>query len=168
MVSGTPLKEEDLYKYPLEEYRLDVIYAVSTGEAYSKFLEGLREGKILGTHCSKCGSVFIPPKVYCPYCFRRISDWVEASDEGTVVTAVVSYVSGTRDRLDKPIVIGVVRLTVPGYSIGERRFPGIMHYLCINPEDVRNMRAFGMRVRASWRKERAGSILDIECFKPIE
>jgi hypothetical protein len=167
MVAGTPLKEEELARIPLEEYYLDAQYNVTTGEAYSRFLSGLREGRILGTRCSRCGSVFVPPKVYCPYCFRRVDDWVEASDEGVVVTAVVSYVSGTRERLEKPIVVGVVRLNVPGHEFGERRFPGIMHYLCVDPDVVRSMRIFGMRVKAAWRKDRVGSILDIECFRPI-
>jgi len=44
-----------------------------------------------------------------------------------------------------------------------------MHYLCVDPEDVKSMKVFGMRVRARWKPadKRTGSILDIECFEPV-
>jgi len=98
-----------------------------------------------------------------------VDGWIEVKDEGVVVTAVISYISGTREPLKEPRVVGVIKLSVPGKEFGEHRFPGIMHYLCVDPEDVKSMKVFGMRVRARWKPadKRTGSILDIECFEPV-
>ncbi|KUO83650.1 MAG: DNA-binding protein, partial [Thermoproteus sp. CIS_19] len=89
-------------------------YEYTTGEALGRFLAGLKEGKILGTYCAKCGRVFVPPRMYCSYCFREVDGWVEARDEGVVVTGVMSYISATRARLERPVAVGVVKLDVPG------------------------------------------------------
>jgi uncharacterized OB-fold protein len=94
---------------------------------------------------------------------------VEVPDTGTVHTAVVSYIKATRERLEKPEIVGIIRLDVPGYRDDEYEFAGLFHKLCgVTPEDVMSGRVIGMRVRARWRppEERRGSILDIECFEP--
>lgn len=143
-------------------------YNYAAGEALGRFLAGLREGRILGAVCGRCGRVFVPPRAYCSYCFRPVDDWIEARDEGVVVTAVASYIEATRARAEKARVVGVVRLDVPGYKFDDHFFPGLMHYICADDEAVKSMRIFGMRVKARWRRpeERAGSITDIECFEP--
>ncbi|MFB6470134.1 MAG: Zn-ribbon domain-containing OB-fold protein [Vulcanisaeta sp. AZ3] len=169
MVGGTPIKESEVKNYPHEEWTIPFQYNVTAGTAYSKFLEGLKNGKIYGTYCNKCGHVFVPPKMHCPYCFRAVDGWIEVKDEGTVITAVLSYISGTREPLKEPRAVGVIKLDVPGREFSEHRFPGIMHYLCVDPETVKSMRVFGMRVKARWKptNQRVGSMLDIECFEPL-
>jgi len=69
MVGGTPIKESEVKNYPYEEWTRPFQYNVTAGTAYSRFLEGLKNGKIYGTYCNRCGHVFVPPKMYCPYCF---------------------------------------------------------------------------------------------------
>ncbi|MFN3804897.1 MAG: Zn-ribbon domain-containing OB-fold protein, partial [Pyrobaculum sp.] len=129
---------------------------------------GLKEGKILGTVCERCGRVFIPPRLYCSYCFREVDRWVEARDEGVVVTAVLSHIAADRSRLEKPVAVGVVKLSVPEREFDDHFFPGVMHYLCgFTEEEVKTMKVFGARVKARWRPNRTGSITDIECFERI-
>jgi len=165
---GTPLRDEEFREIIKEIDSPRARYNMAAGEAYSRFFESLRRGEILGTYCPGCGLVHIPPKIYCPYCFRYLTKWVRASDEGRVVTAVVSYLSATLERLEKPEIIGIIRLDVPGYRFTSYRFPGILHRICgASEDDVKSQRIFDARVKARWAPEdrRIGSINDIECFE---
>ncbi|GBF09011.1 conserved hypothetical protein [Aeropyrum pernix] len=171
---GTYLSEKDLRALPgLVEHTPDAKYMFSAGQAQSRFLQGLREGRILGVKCPRCGRVYVPPRSYCEYCFAPTGEWVEVSGEGEVHTAVVSYISTFRERMEKPEIIAVVRLYAPGYT-GKRdeyEFPGMFHKLCgVSEEDVKTGRVIGMRVKPKWRppEERIGSVTDIECFEPVK
>ncbi len=169
---GTPLKGEEMYQLPgLVRYRPVARYEFTTGQAISAFLEGLRQGRILGRLCRRCGRVYVPPRVYCEYCFRPTDEWVEVPDTGTVQTAVVSYISAFRERLERPEIIAVIRLDAPGYPEDSYEFAGLFHKLCgVSEEDVVTGRIIGARVRARWRppEQRRGDITDIECFEPVE
>ena len=168
---GRYLSSKEAYSLPgLVEYRPRARYSYSAGQAQSRFLEGLREGRILGVKCPRCGRVYVPPRMYCEYCMAPAGEWVEVSGEGEVHTAVVSYISTFRERLEKPEIIAVIRLYAPGHSRDSYEFPGLFHKLCgVEPEDVVSGRVIGMRVRPRWRPpgERRGSVTDIECFEPV-
>ena len=166
---GTPFEE---VAFPVYEFPVvgRARYHYVTGEALGRFLAGLREGKILGTVCKKCGRVFVPPRTYCSYCFKEVDEWVEASHEGVVVTAVVSYIEATRARAAEPKVVGVVKLDVPGRQFDDHFFPGLLHYICgASEDDVKSMKIFGARVRAKFKPadKRTGSVTDIECFELV-
>jgi len=164
---GTPLKREDF-----EEGRILFVsekpiakYAWSTGVAVGKFLEELKNGRIVGRKCAKCGKIYVPPRMFCSDCFRPTDEWVYVKDTGRVNTAVVSYIGADRGRLGEPLIIAVIE--IDGASPGM----GFLHKLGnVNPEDVKNMKVFGMRVRAVWKspEEREGSITDILYFEPIK
>ncbi|MEZ0248590.1 MAG: Zn-ribbon domain-containing OB-fold protein [Thermoproteus sp.] len=175
-MSGRPLNPRGTKyeKWTFPVFEMGVVgrarYEYATGQALGRFLAGLKEGKILGTVCDKCGRVFVPPRMYCPYCFREVDRWVEARDEGTVVTIVMSYIAADRSRLKEPVAVGVIKLDVPGYKFDDHFFPGLMHYLCgFSEEEVKSMKAFGARVKARWKppEERTGSVTDIECFEAV-
>ena len=168
---GTYLKSEELKRLPgLVEYKPLVRYEYSLGQALSRFLEGLRRGRILGTQCPRCNRVYVPPRVYCEYCFASVNKWVEVPGTGRVVSAVVSYISAFRERLERPEIIAVIRLDAPGYAQDSYEFPGLFHKLCgVSEDDVVTGKIIGAKVRAKWRPEgeRTGSITDIECFVPV-
>lgn len=169
---GTPLNEKEFEEIPKETARPSAKYRYSTGIAIGKFLGELKEGRIIGTVCTRCRRIYVPPRIYCSHCFHELSEWVYVKDEGTVQTAVLTYISSTRGRLEEPIVVGVIRLDVrpdyEGYDVDEYMYPGLMHYICgATEEDVKSRRIFGKRVKARWRKDRTGSIRDIECFEVI-
>lgn len=165
-MNGTPLKEEDLKKLHLITYKPNAKYAYTAGQAYSKFLEGLKEKKIIGRKCYKCGRVYVPPRMYCDDCFRPTDEWVEVKDEGVVETVVASFISWTRERLENPEIVGVIRLFPSNDK--DWVFPGLFHRICANFDDVKNMSLFGKRVKAVWKEQREGSVNDIECFKVVE
>ena len=167
---GRKLSVKEFYSLPgLVEDSPQAKYEFSAGPTISRFLQGLKEGKILGRRCPRCGRIYVPPRDYCEYCHVALTDWVEVPDTGTVETAVVSYISTRRERLEKPIVVGVVRLDVPGYAKGSYEFAGLFHRICVPPEVAMSPEVIGMRVKARWRpkEQRTGSILDIECFEPV-
>jgi len=167
-MKGTPLRGEDLSKVELVEYIPNIRYEFTAGQAYSKFLLGLKEGKILGRKCRKCNRVYVPPRMYCDDCFRPTDEWVEVKDEGIVMTAVASFISWTRERLEKPEIIGIIRLEPSRPN--DWVFPGMFHRICASYEEVKNMSLLGKKVKAVWKNKnkRMGSINDIECFKVIE
>ncbi len=164
---GTPYKRNELEegKVIYTEDSLELWYRWSLGKYLSKYLEGLKEGRILGRYCKACGRIYVPPREICQYCFRETDEWVEVGDTGRINTAVVSYIQADRSRMDKPLIIAVIELE--GASEGM----GILHRLGeVDPEDVINRKIFGKKVKAVWKppEERSGSVNDILYFKPVE
>jgi len=47
-------------------------------------MEGLKQGKILATSCSKSGLTYLPPRAYCERSFEPCDGWVEAAFEGVI------------------------------------------------------------------------------------
>ncbi|MCE4622606.1 MAG: Zn-ribbon domain-containing OB-fold protein [Desulfurococcales archaeon] len=169
---GTYLKRDEYMKLPgLIKYKPVARYMFSAGQAQSRFLHGLKEGKILGVLCPSCRRVYVPPRAYCEYCHTPTSEWVELPGTGTIHTAVVSYIATDRSRLEEPEIVGVIRLDAPGYKEDQYEFAGLFHKICgVTPEQVMDGSAIGMRVKPRWKpaEERTGSVTDIECFEPVE
>jgi len=170
-LEGTKVSEKDFKTLPgVIYYKPYTRYKFTAGYAVSVFLEGLKQGKIIGSICRRCGRVYVPPRSYCEYCLKPTDEFIELPDRGEISTVVISYISAKRGRLEKPEFVGVIRLETPGYREGSYEFAGLFHKICgITEEDVKTGRAIGMKVKARWKpsEERTGSILDIECFEPI-
>jgi uncharacterized protein len=73
----------------------------------SDFVTYLEQGKVMGTKCRDCGTVYFPPKMDCPNCLSSNVDWFEITGPATLATfAVVSYgPSGFED--DAPYTLGI-------------------------------------------------------------
>jgi uncharacterized OB-fold protein len=161
---GTEISAQDLRagRYLVTRHFADLKYAWSTGEAISKFLEGLRDGEIWGRRCRLCRRTMVPPRMYCEDCFRPTDEWVELRDTGSVVTYSISYVNADASRRvgEEPILVSVIEID------GATPMMGILHLLGeVNPDEV----SVGMKVEAVWRPkdERQGAITDIRYFKPL-
>jgi uncharacterized OB-fold protein len=160
---GTPLGDEDLKegRVTYVEDHPDIRYSWSAGQAISRFLNGLKEGKILGVKCNKCGRVMVPPRMFCELCYKPIDGWVELKDTGTVETFSISYIDPDARALPEPVIVAVISID------GASPHMGIMHILDeVKPEDV----YIGMKVKAVWKseEEREGAITDIKYWKPLE
>jgi len=167
---GIKLKENEMYSLiGLVEDMPQAKYDFAAGTTISKFLQGLKEGKILGRKCPKCGRIFVPPRSYCEWCHVATNEWIEVPQTGEIHTAVITYISTKREKIEKPEVVGTIKLDVPGYRDGEYEFAGLFHKICVDPQDVISGKAIGMKVKVKWKpkEERTGSILDIECFEPL-
>jgi uncharacterized OB-fold protein len=159
---GAGLKEEDIENHRVltVSYQPKAKYAWATGIAMSRFLNGLKDGEILGIRCDHCGRIAVPPRIFCERCFNRSETWVKLPDTGRVNTFSVSYITTDTTRVKTPTIPAVIEIDTAGTA-------GFLHLLGeTKPEEAK----IGMRVRAVWadREQRKGSITDIKYFKPIK
>ncbi len=132
-------------------------YEHATGPVGTRFFTELRDNqKILGMKCSGCNIVYMPPRSTCPRCFAKLEEWVELGDEGTLLTyTVVRYHEPTHPT-DAPFAYGIIKLDGADTGIGH----------LLGEVDLKNI-SIGMRVKAVFKEEREGNLLDIKYFKPI-
>lgn len=84
-------------------------YDYALGEVAGKFMDALKEGKLLATHCSKSGMTYLPPRSFCERSFEKCDAWVEAGNEG-VIEASTIVVRGYEGKRKAPMAIAFVRL----------------------------------------------------------
>ena len=134
-------------------------YHYVAGDYRTRYLQALKDKKILGSKDSKTGKVFVMPVVASPETFAPCNELVEVSDRGIVTTFCVVNIPVIGRTLELPYVAASVALDGADISI----FALIQE---CKAEDVR----MGMRVEAVWKPdgERIGSIGDIAGFRPID
>jgi hypothetical protein len=136
-----------------------VHYTYTPGIAATRFLRGLKEGKLLGAACDECGRVYVPPRGACPRCARPTSTFKELAHEGTVIT--YSIVRVPSENIDVPLPYCVASILLDGADISMN---GLIQECAL--EDVR----IGMRVEAVWRPqaEWGYDMANIKHFRPID
>ena len=80
--------------------------------SYEQFL---REGKIMGSKCKKCGALALPPRPICVSCFGSQMEWVPFTGDGKLVaftTIVVVPPAMAQEGFGRnhPYITGVVEL----------------------------------------------------------
>lgn len=86
-----------------------VRYNYSVGKVAGQFFAGLKERRILATHCSASGLSYLPPRAYCERSFKPCDGWVEAGQEGVIEAATI--VTAAFENLPPPpYCIAYVRL----------------------------------------------------------
>jgi uncharacterized OB-fold protein len=87
----------------------NIPYEYTIGTFASAFFDALKEHRILGCKCSKCGAVSVPPKSFCEPCFVPIEELVEVGSSGTIeaVTVVTAPFAGSPP---VPYAVAYVRL----------------------------------------------------------
>ena len=126
----------------------------------SKFLIGLRDDeKIMGIKCPTCGKVYAPPRSICKYCYEQMSEMIDLTHEGTLLTyAVANEPNPIQPVEGSPVIYGIVQM--------DGADTGFVHMLGdVDPKDLKS----GMKVEAVFKpkEERVASILDIKYFKPV-
>ncbi|MGH3378148.1 MAG: Zn-ribbon domain-containing OB-fold protein [Actinoallomurus sp.] len=131
-------------------------YRLSAGQALTRFLSGIAEGRILGHRCGVCGKVYVPMKGLCPVDGVPTTEEVEVPDTGTVTTYAVNNIPDPRAP-DVPFVSAYVLLD--GSDIA------MLALVAGIPADQVRM---GMRVRAVWRprEEWDQNMANIKWFAP--
>jgi uncharacterized OB-fold protein len=123
----------------------------------SRYLLGLREGKIIGQRCPVCQKVYVPPRGACPTDGVPTTTDVELPDRGTVTTFCVVNVPFQGQRVPTPYVAAAILLD--GADIAFQHL-----ILGCPPDEVR----MGMRVEAVWKPpEQWGTTSEnIDHFRP--
>ncbi|MFH1646502.1 MAG: Zn-ribbon domain-containing OB-fold protein [Chloroflexota bacterium] len=138
------------------ERNFDSIFNYDAGAVRSRFLTEIRDNrKLTGIRCPQCNLVYVPPRSVCLKCFANLSDFVEVGQTGTLTTYSIVYRSEPFCPVEAPFVYGIVRL--------DGADTGLVHF--ISEVDLQKVHT-GMRVKAVYKEERVGSILDIKYFKP--
>lgn len=131
-------------------------FLVSTGETGTKFLSEIRDNKkIVGIKCPSCGKIYVPPRLHCPTCFVRMSEWVELSGKGALSSYTIVRYKESYHPKEPPFAYGVIQMD--GADTGMSHFLGEV--------DLDKIK-IGMRLEPVFKEEREGSILDIDYFKP--
>lgn len=165
---GVELEALDPAKVTLARWRPNAKYAWAAGEAISRMLEELQQGRFIARECRKCERVLFPPRMFCELCYRPTDAWCPIQDTGTVETFSISYLDQDAKRIKEPIFVGVVSLD------GASPKMGLMHYFGEVPRDPSQEHGYGirigMKVKAVWKppEERVGSVLDVKYFKPLD
>jgi hypothetical protein len=83
-----------------------------TSESFYQFLA---ERKLMGSRCTSCDGLYLPPRPLCPGCFGEEMEWVEMKGDGqlvaftTVHIALTAMIEAGYGRND-PYCAGVVAL----------------------------------------------------------
>lgn len=135
---------------------LPVTSRYTFGVAGERFFRALKdEGTIYGAHCERCDITYVPARVFCERCLSELQDWVDVGLTGEVFTFSFLYRNLDGTPREEPEIVALVRIADGG----------LVHRL---GEVTLDQVSIGLPVEAVLKpkKEREGSILDIEYFKP--
>lgn len=145
---------------------ISVDHRFATGPVMGRFLNGLKEKKILANRCPKCQRLQLPPREVCAECRVRATEFVEVGPKGNVrMLEYVYYASPdplTGKTRETPY--GVAYILLDGCK-GHEVFS---HY--IRPDQLDRIELGwnekkGSIVRPVWAEERTGSVHDILYFE---
>ncbi len=143
------------------EDRVHIPFRFDTGQYGSRFFSELKEKRIWGCRCPKCGRVMVPPDSYCGRCDGvETNQWIFQGDEGVLRFFDVHFYPYVHPRTGKvkgvPWAEGVIELDGGGM---------ITHHLdAVDMKDIE----VGARYKAVWNEERTGSVHDILHFRKMD
>ena len=100
-----------------------------------KFADYLKDGKLMGTKCGKCGEFSFPPRADCLECMSDEFEWVEVTGLGTLHTFTRIHAAPTGFEDMAPYTIGIMDLDEGGR---------LMAWMDMPEEEVK----IGMRLKA--------------------
>lgn len=146
-VSDTvPLRADLVIEYP---------FIRTTGPVVGAFLTGLREAVLVGIRRVD-GTVMVPPVEYDPVTSESLTEVVEVSSTGTIVSW--TWVDPPRPGSPWDTPHGLALVLLDGADTP------LLHGVLVNSADEL---ATGLRVEAVWRDERVGHITDLVGFAPV-
>ena len=142
---------------------LSISQRFATGPVMGKFLNALKEKKILANKCPKCSRLQLPPREICAECRVRATDWVEVGPEGVIATPDITYYASpdplTGESRETPYISAHFLLD------GCKDHETFWHEL--KASDIDRVKK-GARVRPVWNDKRTGTVNDILYFEIID
>ena len=142
----------------IHQSRIRLRYNWWLGRVMGRFYREIKEKrKIWGNKCPVCGLVYVPPKENCPKCFVKMNEFIELEDTGRLLTfTVVRYSVPFIQPQEPPYILGIIKL--------DGADTGITHLVGeVDLDDIE----VGMRLKAVFRDDPQGNLLDIKYFRPI-
>src|SRR5205823_13424852 len=90
---GVELGAADLLegKVTQTRFRPNAKYSWAAGEAMSRFLEEMRNGRLVARTCHSCKRVLFPPRMFCEECLPPTGTGAPVLDTRTIQTFPVPY-----------------------------------------------------------------------------
>jgi uncharacterized OB-fold protein len=145
-----------------KQYNMHLDFSLALGESFTKWMQALKDKKILGNTCPKCERIFVPAKPFCEICFEELKDWVETDGTGVVESFTVTY-QKFRNCPEPPYAVGIIRIGKAATCM--THWIGGLDYK--HPDEIPGKIKIGMKVEPVWKEERVGDPLDILYFKPV-
>jgi len=135
-------------------------YRFTAGEATSRFLSQLKQGRIVGQRCPTCHNVYVPPRGACAKCGEATKEEVQVSEKGTVMSFTIVHIPIPGNPIKPPYVVANILLDGADINFIHLISGGVAN------EDVH----IGMRVKAVWKpKEEWGYTMEnIAYFEQID
>ena len=138
--------------------RVPVSHRYTPGVAGDVFFTALRDrGVLLGSRCDSCDYTYVPARLFCERCFAELSADAEVGPGGELVSFTISYTGLEGKPLEQPVAIGLVR--------PDGADAALVHRIVETGEEPLEI-GQRMEVVLKQQGERAGSIDDIEGFRP--
>jgi uncharacterized OB-fold protein len=83
----------------------------------SDFARHLRDGRLMGSRCRRCGATAFPPRADCHQCMSGDFELVEVSGKGTLTTYTKIVAAPTGFEELAPYILGVVDLAEGGRAL---------------------------------------------------
>ena len=129
---------------------IKINYKYTMGGQSKFFIELMKNKKILGAKCKKCGKVWMPPRINCSDCYED-TDWLELKQTGVIeVSTIVWY---TTSAFIQAVPYGIAFIKLDG---AETAFNQGIFSENLVPSKIKK----GQRVRAVFQKERQGKMTD--------
>lgn len=147
-------KEKDYFESPIH-----LEYQYTAGAATTRFLNKVKEGKLVGQECPKCKAVYVPPRGSCPRDGIATNKEVELVDQGCIESFTIVHIPIPGNPIVPPYVCAMIRLDGANISF--------LHLVDgIKLTDIR----IGMRVKAVWKpkSEWRHSLENIKWFIPTD
>jgi uncharacterized OB-fold protein/putative sterol carrier protein len=145
---------------------ISVDHRFATGPVMGKFLNGLKEKRILANKCPKCKRLQIPPREVCAECKVRVEEFVEVGPKGNVRMLEYTYYASPDPLTGKTreTPYGTAYIILDGCK-GHEIFAH-----SIRPDQLDRIQLGwnerkGTVVRPVWAEQRTGSIFDIKYFE---
>ena len=133
-------------------------YKYTAGSTAARFLEKMKEGRIVGQRCPSCSNVYMPPRGCCAKCGVVTEEEVELPPTGVIESFTIVHLPIPGSPIEPPIISA--NIILDGADIA------CLHLVSeVDPDDV----DIGMRVEAVWkpREEWGYSFENIAYFRPV-
>lgn len=139
------------------ETPVHIDFQFTAGQAQSRFLRGLANGKFYGQRCPVCSKVYVPPRGSCPTDGVVLAEDVELGNSGTVTTFCVVNVPFQGQSIEIPYICAQILMDGANLS-----FMGLIQE--VQADQV----TMGMRVEAVWkdRSEWGPTMASVKYFRP--